>query len=176
MQDPHSSKGHIPAATNNLPEKTVDQLESDPCSVDHKLSIYREEVEGVPGAFMVHNLLTPEECAEYIAFSEAKGYTDATHPDYQSQKIDQLELRNRSNRRCVWIAPRPHVLRIWRRIKEFVPTSLYEETWLLCTGEHLEEGEGAGVNEIFRFYRYDKDQIFQMHKDSTWFRSSKKRS
>ena len=30
----------------------------------------REDLEGVPGAFLVHNLLTPDECAQYIHISE----------------------------------------------------------------------------------------------------------
>lgn len=33
---------------------------------------FREELEGVPGAFLVHNLLTPEECQQYITLSEGK--------------------------------------------------------------------------------------------------------
>lgn len=80
-----------------------------------------EEVEGVAGAFVVHNVLTPEQCSAYIAMSESMGrihanvivtqwsdfvtgYTNETHPKYQNKFIDDKELKNRQNMRLVWEA------------------------------------------------------------------------
>lgn len=35
--------------------------------------VTKEEVEGVPEAFVLHNVLTPEECDFYINFTEKLG-------------------------------------------------------------------------------------------------------
>lgn len=37
----------------------------------------REDIEGVPEAFIIHNALTARECAKYIEVTEQLGYTDA---------------------------------------------------------------------------------------------------
>jgi hypothetical protein len=36
--------------------------------------VVREELEGVDGAFLLHNVLTPAECQQYIDLSTSMGY------------------------------------------------------------------------------------------------------
>ena len=51
---------------------------------------------GVPGAFLLRNLLSPAECRAMISMSEAMGYTEDA-PVSLGRNI-------RHNENCVWIA------------------------------------------------------------------------
>jgi hypothetical protein len=95
------------------------------------LKAYRQDILGVEGAFHIHNLLTPEECQRYIQTTENMGYTDETHPNYQSSKIDFLEKKNRSNMRLVWEAPTQEADFLFQRCKHLLSDTIYEGKWSL---------------------------------------------
>jgi predicted 2-oxoglutarate/Fe(II)-dependent dioxygenase YbiX len=115
--------------------------------------VYSEDV------FTVQELLTPEECAAYIAQSEAQGYDDAPITTAFGP-VHAPEIRN--NQRVMLDAPEVAEA-LWRRVAEFAPPKW--EGWNV-----------AGLNERLRFYRYDAGQQFNWHYDGYFERANGERS
>lgn len=109
--------------------------------------------------FIVEDLLSPDECEEYIELSESLGYEDAlvTSPVGQVLRTD---IRN--NQRVIY-DDLELAKEFWQRIEDLVPTK-EENYW------------AVGVNERFRFYRYDPGQQFNWHQDGSFERDSSERS
>ncbi|KAL6058024.1 Prolyl 4-hydroxylase, alpha subunit [Balamuthia mandrillaris] len=121
--------------------------------------IRKEEVEGVPGAFLLHNVLSADECQQFIDLTERMGYGDAPISTFGGMRM-MPDVRN--NQRVMWAAGEETLNPIWERIKEFIPAE--------------EEAMGAtwnpyGLNNRFRFYRYDSQQLFNRHYDGCYPRS-----
>jgi len=120
----------------------------------------REEVEGVPEAFIIHNALTPKECAKYIELTEQLGFTDA--PITTGLNTAQMMPDIRDNLRVMWQASPEMMNPIWERIGHLIPETIVltkesKKDWHIVK-EHP-------LNERFRFYRYDQSQVFQPHFD-----------
>eukprot|EP01063_Lacrimia_lanifica_P003420 TRINITY_DN11830_c0_g1_i1.p1 TRINITY_DN11830_c0_g1~~TRINITY_DN11830_c0_g1_i1.p1 ORF type:complete len:247 (+),score=65.23 TRINITY_DN11830_c0_g1_i1:77-817(+) len=112
------------------------------------------------GVWVLHGVLNPDECARWVAASEAAGYDNATHPDYQNARLDRKEERTRRNDRCVVkVAPEEEEA-LWDRIKHACPAAIDAEeygTW-----------GRWGVNDMWRFYRYQGNgaELFPVHRDN----------
>jgi hypothetical protein len=91
---------------------------------------------------------SPAECADYIALSESLGYEDAllTSP---SGPVRRTDIRN--NERVIVDDP-DLAAKLWERAEDLVPAE-------------MEGLRAAGLNERFRFYRYDPGQQFDWHQD-----------
>ena len=109
--------------------------------------------------YLVRNFLTPEECDAYIAQSESFGYQDAPITT-QGGPVMAKDVRNNTR---VMIDSHQLATRMWEKLQPYVPEALLE--W-----------EAVGVNERFRFYRYDKQQRFAKHYDGAYSRSNRERS
>eukprot|EP00005_Dracoamoeba_jomungandri_P007958 CAMPEP_0174264826 /NCGR_PEP_ID=MMETSP0439-20130205/24139_1 /TAXON_ID=0 /ORGANISM="Stereomyxa ramosa, Strain Chinc5" /LENGTH=204 /DNA_ID=CAMNT_0015350945 /DNA_START=76 /DNA_END=687 /DNA_ORIENTATION=+ len=133
--------------------------------------ILREDVEGVDGAFKLYNLLSREECEELIEETEKRGYNDRTHPNYQNTYIDSKEMQNRTNTRHVWEMDKEFCSKISQKIYPFVPKTIQlgERTWNVCD-------EFNCFNNMCRFYKYEAEQMFGMHKDNAYTRGNGERS
>jgi hypothetical protein len=116
----------------------------------------KEQLDG-DQVFVIHDFLTPEECAEYIRITEAVGYAAApiTTP---GGFVFAPEVRN--NERVMldnfeWAA------KLWERAKPLIPSPYlgYEAT---------------GLNERFRFYRYDPGHTFRPHTDGHFARNDER--
>jgi len=110
-----------------------------------------EKLEGVPGAFLIHNVLSPFECQQFIDLSEKLGYREAMLSTYGGM-VSVPEVRN--NRRVIWQVNDSTILPIYERVKDLVPFTQQNGKWSLC-----------GLNERLRFYRYDPTQEFKKHFD-----------
>lgn len=109
--------------------------------------------------FVVHDFLSPDECAHYIALSESLGYGDApitTSAGFVMRK----DIRN--NDRVILDDPQI-ASALWERLRPFVP-------------ERLQFWVPVGLNERWRFYRYDPGQQFDWHFDGAYERSPVERS
>jgi hypothetical protein len=109
--------------------------------------------------FVVHNFLSPEECAHYIALSESIGYGEApitTTAGFVMRK----DIRN--NDRVILDDPQI-ASALWERLRPFFP-------------ERLQFWVPVGLNERWRFYRYDPGQQFDWHFDGAYERSPVERS
>jgi hypothetical protein len=107
-------------------------------------------------AFTLDNVLSEEECKHFIKETEAIGYEKlyGYHPSYRNntriiiQDLDLVDL-------------------IFNRIKDFVPQTIEEDgkTWTFC-----------GMNERFRWCKYDKGQHFNAHLDANFTRNLTEKS
>jgi hypothetical protein len=111
------------------------------------------------GVFTVSQLLPPEECAELVARSESLGFGDAP-----INNVFGGEIRKdiRSNDRVIHEMPE-YAEQLWSRTQEYVPTSYHGR-------------RAVGLNERFRFYRYDPGQQFDWHRDGSFERPNGERS
>lgn len=107
----------------------------------------------------VPSFLSPDECDRYIQLSEGQGYGDAPittahgfvmRPDIRNNTrviLDDFELARQ----------------FWERISPAVPSPF--------------GGRNAiGLNERFRFYRYDPGQTFRWHRDGSFVRDNGEQS
>ena len=103
--------------------------------------------------FSLHEFLTPEECEAFIARSEQAGYEEATI-NTLAGTLARPEVRN--NDRLIF--DDPTLAADWfRRAEPFLPARLGK--WAVL-----------GLNERFRFYRYDPGQRFKRHYDASFQR------
>lgn len=109
--------------------------------------------------FVIHSFLTPEECAALIERSEALGYCDAPITTSQGFVL-RKDIRNNER---VMIDDVELAERLFERAKPLLPAEWYG--WML-----------AGLNERFRFYRYDPGQYFAPHTDGYFERDNGERS
>lgn len=104
--------------------------------------------------FTVSNLLSPEECAEYITLTENIGYTPAGLTVGKDEYMMAPNVRNNDR---VILDDEQRAADLWCRIAEYVPTRI--DNWT-----------AIGLNERFRFYRYDPGQRFAPHGDGAYMR------
>jgi len=126
----------------------------------HTMEIIKEPLDGVDGAFLLHNVLTPEECQQFIDTTEKMGYEDALITTGMNSMVLMKDVRD--NKRVMWQTKKDVWAPIWERIKDYVPNkcSLRNRTWTPC-----------GLNERFRFYKYEPGQVFQKHYDGAYPRT-----
>lgn len=109
--------------------------------------------------YTVSELFSPERCDELIALSEDMGYADAPittmhgpvmRPDIRDNQrviLDDYELADE-----IWDLVRPYS----------------RDSFVGC--------DAVGVNERFRFYRYDVGQLFDWHRDGAFTRTHREQS
>lgn len=119
----------------------------------------KELVAGRDDIFTVRGFLTPDECAAHIARAEAAGFGDAPITTSVGAVVDK---RVRNNDR-VMIDDPALAAGLWERLRPLAP-------------ERLGGWVAAGLNERFRFYRYDPGQRFHWHYDGRFDRSPAERS
>ncbi len=118
----------------------------------------REEIDGHK-IFLIHDFLTVQECDEFISLSEDAGYDDAPLTTVAGPVVNK-DVRN--NARYMMDDPFLAVL-LWSRAQPFIPPEL--EGW-----------KALGLNERFRFYRYDRGQRFDVHLDGHFRRDNGEQS
>src|SRR5689334_8183284 len=98
--------------------------------------------------FSVSQFFTPDECAEYIRFAESTGFEDAPI----NTAFGPLVRKDvRSNTR-VMVDDIDRAEQLWQRSIDYVP-------------KFIDDWTAIGVNERFRFYRYEVGQQFDWHYD-----------
>jgi predicted 2-oxoglutarate/Fe(II)-dependent dioxygenase YbiX len=98
--------------------------------------------------FLVAGVLSPSECAALIERGEALGFQQAT---VRTRTGRQMRTDIRNNDRAELCDP-ALAAELWPRVLPFLPQS-------------LEDGEPVGLDDNFRFYRYDTGQRFNRHRD-----------
>jgi prolyl 4-hydroxylase len=112
----------------------------------------QEHLDGAD-AFVIHDFLTPEECAAFTAAAEAVGFTDA--PITTSRGfVMRPDIRNNTR---VIIDNHSWADLLWERLRALpLPTR--------------HGAAPSGLNERLRFYRYDPGQSFNAHHDGHYER------
>lgn len=110
------------------------------------------------GITVIDNLLSPTECADYIARSESVGYAAAPITTRLGPRMAP-EVRNNTR---VMIDDAEEALLLWARLASVFP-DLYG--W-----------QPVGLNERLRFYRYMRGERFNWHYDGSYRRHAYLRS
>eukprot|EP00746_Dinoflagellata_sp_MGD_P160674 gnl/MRDRNA2_/MRDRNA2_87538_c0_seq1.p1 gnl/MRDRNA2_/MRDRNA2_87538_c0~~gnl/MRDRNA2_/MRDRNA2_87538_c0_seq1.p1 ORF type:complete len:297 (+),score=54.56 gnl/MRDRNA2_/MRDRNA2_87538_c0_seq1:89-979(+) len=127
-------------------------------------SLMKVDVQGVSGAFLVSNLLTPEECEHLLCHADRMGFS-------RGLDVVNVPAQIRNNDVCVYIAPASLTSELSRRLMPFIPHVGFKQC-SLCKPDF--------VNAKFRCYRYkasDKNQQgqrFGPHYDGPQFSSKAK--
>ncbi|MEO5944972.1 MAG: 2OG-Fe(II) oxygenase [Ferruginibacter sp.] len=102
----------------------------------------------------INNFWTVQECEDFISKSEAIGYEPATIETEKGQKIMEAV---RNNHRVIYTDA---VLaeKLWQRLKAFAP-------------KQIGNSKAVGLNELFRFYKYQAGQEFKRHRDQSYIRN-----
>jgi len=103
--------------------------------------------------WLIENFLSAEECAALIQLSETKGYERAK-VNLNGTQTDMPSVRDNDR---VLHFDTPLANQYWLRLREFMPKE--------------GQSEPIGLNELWRFYRYQPGQRFRKHRDGSYFRS-----
>ena len=109
--------------------------------------------------FVIRDFLTPEECQAFVARSESAGYEEATITTAAGAVMNK-EVRD--NSRLIQDDPALEAL-LWERFAPFLSPRLGD--WRV-----------VGLNERFRYYRYDPGQKFASHRDGAFRRPNGEQS
>lgn len=113
-------------------------------------AVVRRNLEQVPAAFQLLNVLSHDECQRLIALSEALGFL----PD----AAVSLPRHIRHNDSLTWVVDEQTDGLIWQRVAH-----------LMTDAGDIFQGKAAlGINARFRFYRYQQDDYFKPHSDGSW--------
>lgn len=108
-------------------------------------AIHKELLDG-ENVFVIHGFLSREECDRLIARSESLGYEAATVGDV-------LVTQMRDNSRVIFDDP-ALAAELWSKVKPFLPP--------------VGGWEAVGLNDHFRFYRYEATESFAPHYDGSY--------
>lgn len=97
----------------------------------------------------------PQECGDFIAKSEAIGYQPAT---VQTESGQRLVTSVRNNNRVIY---KDEVLagELWKSLQPLAP-------------QQIGNSKAVGLNELFRFYKYQPSQEFKRHRDQSYIRDN----
>jgi prolyl 4-hydroxylase len=109
--------------------------------------------------FTFSEFLDASECEGYIQLGESRGFGDAPI-ETSSGPTMMKDVRNNSR---VMVDDPELAQLVWERALPYVPRTLAGHRAL-------------GVNERFRFYRYDPGQTFRWHRDGYFERPNRERS
>lgn len=121
--------------------------------------IEMEYVEVRDDAFVIRNFYSPEECREAIEVAEGQGFDEAPITTFDGP-VMRKDIRD--NTRVILDDP-ALAAQLWERLAPYVPSRI--GAWRPC-----------GLNERFRFYRYEGGQRFEWHRDGSFERDEDERS
>ena len=117
---------------------------------NRKTTIERRDIETVPGAFQLLNVIDADECERLVAASESCGYL--------GDAAVSLGRDIRHNDSFTWVADDETCDIIWQRCR----------TLLRDDSEYNAGKAVLGLNARFRFYRYGVGDYFAPHTDGSW--------
>jgi len=107
----------------------------------------------------IDNFWSEKECEEYIAKSESIGYEAAK---ISTEKGDKVVESVRNNHRVLHKDIDLANL-IWEKLKNVAPKA-------------IGNAKAIGLNELFRFYKYQAGQRFKKHRDESFIRNESEAS
>jgi len=117
---------------------------------NYQETVERIDIDGVPGAFQLLNVLSPAECQRLIEITEELGYL--------KDAPVSLPRDVRHNDSVTWVVDEATDATIWDRCKH-----------LMTDDKNIFGGKKAlGLNARFRFYRYKEGDFFKTHSDGAW--------
>lgn len=109
--------------------------------------------------FLIDQFWSTSKCDEFISKSESKGYEAATvQTETGPRVVDHIRNNNRVLYKDFALAEQ-----LWKELAPHAPKS-------------IGDSESIGLNELFRFYRYQPGQQFRKHRDQSYIRNSREAS
>jgi predicted 2-oxoglutarate/Fe(II)-dependent dioxygenase YbiX len=105
--------------------------------------------------FTVRDFLTRQECQDFMILSETIGYEAATVNTAGGARL----MTNVRNNNRAFHNSEDLAASLWERLQPFVPAQLGNST-------------AIGLNELFRFYRYQRGHQFRGHFDQPYVRNA----
>ena len=103
----------------------------------------------------IDNFLSPEKCNELIELSEKIGYDAATiETAFGPRRVDEVRNNTRAFLKSIWLSDE-----LWGKLKPFSPAP-------------IGKSHAIGLNELFRFYKYQPGQQFKKHRDGSYQRNT----
>lgn len=103
---------------------------------------------------MIDDFFTKEECDHFIDLSEKIGYERATVGTESGSKVlDRIRNNHRVLYNDMGLA-----VSLWKRLAEYAPRKIGNSV-------------SIGLNELFRFYKYEEGQKFIKHIDESFIRN-----
>ena len=126
--------------------------DSNPANLEHDYCspVRRVDIDAVPGAFQLLNILSIEECQRLVSLTETFGYL-------QDAAVS-LPRSIRHNDSLTWVIDDETNAIIWQRCQ-----ALVQDDHGFNTGK-----AALGINSRFRFYRYGPGDYFAPHTDGSW--------
>lgn len=112
-----------------------------------------------PNIFTISDFWSQNECLEAIAKSEKIGYNAASIGTDKGQRI--VESVRNNNR--VMLYDTALATKLWERLKPFAPSKIGNSV-------------AIGLNELFRFYKYQSNEQFKKHRDQSFIRNESEAS
>ena len=164
----HSHENNVPIFCSNR----FINLEETP-----SIPITKELIPEVPGAFILHNFFSSNECVQMIAATEKMGYDQAKVNFGGGAAQTNTTIRN--NDRVVWQNKSEDLQPLFSRLMPFLPDhkncslkGLKYQDWRTIPSEM----NPYALNERLRFFKYTKGQRFIKHYDGGYFRNDQDRS
>ncbi|CAE7708681.1 unnamed protein product, partial [Symbiodinium microadriaticum] len=104
------------------------------------VTAFRHDVPGVAGSFILSNVLTPSECAQFILAAE--------HIKFVPDAVDGID-------NVQWLADEVILDVIHRRCLHLLPS-------------HMDGCALSGINAKFRLFRYFPGAVYRPHIDGAW--------
>jgi hypothetical protein len=123
-----------------------------PAALDTEVAanIKRIDIDAVPGAFQLLNVISRQECEHIVELTESLGYL----PD----AAVSLPRSVRHNNSLTWVVDDTTNDIIWHRCQS-----------LMTDEQDIFRGKQAlGLNGRYRFYRYQSGDYFSPHTDGAW--------
>jgi len=112
------------------------------------------------GIWVIKNLFTAERCSEWMEMCESEGFNEAPINVGAGKTKIQKDVRNNSR---VIIDDEILAFEIWQIVRGYLPKVINGRVAL-------------GLNERFRFYRYEKGEKFAYHMDGYFRRENGEQS
>ncbi len=106
----------------------------------------------------IDRFLSADECDAYVKLSENEGFEEAG----VSTRTGMVMMKSWRNNDRVIVDDTSMASHLWQRVQPFAP--------------QFKNWQPVGVNERFRFYRYDIGQKFDWHQDGYFERTNGERS
>jgi prolyl 4-hydroxylase len=103
---------------------------------------------------LVEDFFTAQECEHYILWSEQQGYEEAK----VQTSTGQVMMKNLRNNSRIMFSDELLAEKIWSKIQPF------------CI-QNVGNSVAIGLNEMFRFYKYEVGQKFKRHIDGSYQRN-----
>lgn len=111
-------------------------------------------IKHIPKIWLIEDFLSQKECDDLILFSEQRGYEEAT----VSLKSGAKMMKGIRNNSRLMYEDQKLADKYWLSLQDVCP-------------KEIDNYESVGLNEQFRFYKYESNQRFKRHIDGRFVRN-----